>query len=322
MEVLILHPGGLGDILLALPAVALLKEALPGARLTMAANLDHLAPILGRYVESARSLATLPLHSLYTDADLPEAEARFWLSFDRIISWTGASDAGFVRRMKALHSGATVAAWKPGPGEKRHVAQIFIDTLGEEIARGRSVVPVRLVLEAELSDRGKLWLSERAPAGGGLIALHPGAGSAAKRWHPERFLSLARHLASEGRTVLLIEGPAEPSLAREIGRMLSGRAVIAESLPLDLLAAVIARCHAFVGNDSGVAHLAAALGVPSLVLFGPTEPKHWAPPGAHVMVYRNSRGCRACAAEAGAPHTCLENIEVEDVVGGLLNVTI
>jgi ADP-heptose:LPS heptosyltransferase len=131
-----------------------------------------------------------------------------------------------------------------------------------------------------------------------------------------RFAGLARRLVVEERNqLLLIEGPAEPGLAAQVAQSLpDGEAIRAESLPLALLAAVMAQCCGFVGNDSGIAHLAAALRIPSIVLFGPTLPRHWSPLGESVTVLRDPDGCAACNDAGEDCHTCLENIEVERVL--------
>jgi ADP-heptose:LPS heptosyltransferase len=145
--------------------------------------------------------------------------------------------------------------------------------------------------------------------------MHPGAGSPIKRWPPDRYIRLAEQLELEGsRTILVIEGPAEGGTAKEIsGKLAPGKVMQVESAPLALVAALLERCESFVGNDSGVAHLAAGLGVPSVVLFGPSLPQHWAPLGEHVTVLRDARGCEGCASGRGG-HTCLRNISMEEVL--------
>lgn len=147
-----------------------------------------------------------------------------------------------------------------------------------------------------------------------LAAMHPGAGSPIKRWPPELYIRLAEKLNLEGATtILVIEGPAEIGTAKEISEKLApGKVMQVESAPLALVAALLERCESFVGNDSGVAHLAAGLGVPSVVLFGPSLPQHWAPLGEHVTVLRDVRGCEGCTFGRGG-HTCLRNISVEEV---------
>jgi len=173
----------------------------------------------------------------------------------------------------------------------------------------------RIRLDSAKRNEGRQWLAERGWNGRDpLTVLHPGAGSEAKRWPLSRFISLARHLVLQEKKLLIVEGPAEPGLAKQIAITLPAAEVIpAESLPLDLLAAAMEHGRIFIGNDSGLAHLAAALGVCCVVLFGPTFPRHWAPLGRHVAVLRDPTCCEGCAS-GRKDHTCLDNITVEEVI--------
>jgi ADP-heptose:LPS heptosyltransferase len=117
----------------------------------------------------------------------------------------------------------------------------------------------------------------------GFLALHPGSGAPAKNWPTERFHSLAAALSPD-RPWLLVRGPAEAVVPAPRG------AVVAHELPLRALGAVLARAGLFVGNDSGVSHLAAAEGAPTLALFGPTAPEVWSPLGPRVVTLRAPKG--------------------------------
>jgi len=321
VEILLIHPGGLGDIILSLPAIALLRERFPAARVTIAGNIDHLAPVAEGYAETVTSLSMLPLHNLYLDSELLQPEVQFWKSFDRILSWSGAGDTVFTRNLKKIHPTASVESWKPGPKEPRHVSQLFVDSLGSEIAAGRLAYPAPIRLGPEATANGLEWLSERGwRSQDSLVAIHPGAGSKAKRWPVTRFAIVARHLVlQEKKKLLIVEGPAESGISAQIsGELPSVQVLPSESIPLNVLASVIAHAGLFIGNDSGIAHLAAALKVPSIVLFGPTLPQHWAPLGPEVIVLKDTRDCLACSA-GGDDHTCLENITVEKVIRSAIN---
>jgi hypothetical protein len=132
----------------------------------------------------------------------------------------------------------------------------------------------------------------------GFLAVHPGSGSPDKNWPAERFVELARRL-SDARPWLLVQGPAEERMA------VPPDAIVARDWPLRLLGATLARAALFVGNDSGVAHLAAASGAPTLTLFGPTDPAIWAPVGPSVASVR-------------APGGVLTGLSVDAVVAAAL----
>jgi heptosyltransferase-3 len=117
----------------------------------------------------------------------------------------------------------------------------------------------------------------------GFLAIHPGSGSAAKNWPSDRFASLSRELGPE--PFLLVEGPADAQSVAAAAE--DGSCVRATHLSLRVLGAVLRRAGLFVGNDSGVTHLAAAWGASTLCLFGPTDPATWAPVGRLVAVVRS-----------------------------------
>jgi hypothetical protein len=120
-----------------------------------------------------------------------------------------------------------------------------------------------------------------------FLAIHPGSGSPSKNWPPASFAAIvARH--ASGRRWLLVEGPADVSACDPL-RAVPG-AVVARGLPPRVLGTLLSRAGLYVGNDSGVSHLAAAWGAPTLTLFGPTDPEVWAPVGVRVVTVRGSGG--------------------------------
>jgi ADP-heptose:LPS heptosyltransferase len=150
--------------------------------------------------------------------------------------------------------------------------------------------PALLFTEAERLEADAA--TTEVPAG--FLAVHPGSGARAKNWPVDRFAEAARRL-SPARPWLLILGPAENDVVPPPG------AVLGRGLPLRRLGAVLARAGLFLGNDSGVAHLAAACGTRTLVLFGPTDPAQWAPVGTAVRTVR-------------APGDRLADLGVDEVV--------
>jgi heptosyltransferase-2 len=131
--------------------------------------------------------------------------------------------------------------------------------------------------------------------------LHPGSGSLRKNWPADRFAALVA-LVSRDRPWLLVEGPADAAPAAELARV--PRACRAQGLPPRILGALLSQAGAYVGNDSGVTHLAAAWGAPTLGLFGPTSPDVWAPLGPRVSTLL-------------APTSLMTDIAVDEVVAAL-----
>ena len=143
-----------------------------------------------------------------------------------------------------------------------------------------------------------------SPAEGieGATLVHPGSGSPAKNWPLHRFVELSRRLKEQGHRVVWVQGPAEAFLSLDAwdGERL-------DQPSLETLAASLARCRLFIGNDSGVSHLAAAVGAPTVSIFGPTNAKVWRPDGLRVEIM---------AAPAGS----LEAIGVEEVLTACLRM--
>ena len=314
MNILILHPGALGDIILSLPAILLLRRRFPGAEITLAGDVDKTVVADHAYADRTISLSSLPLHRLYSSDALPEADLAFWNSFGRIIFWTGHGSREIGRRLGELKAEVICARWKPGTGDTRHVAQIFADSLHPWLPLRSDLPEARVSLGSVNRGLAGEWLALKGWKGETLTAIHPGAGGLGKRWALENFRGLARQICGANSSVLVLEGPAECGVAMELSAGLPpGRVYAANSVPLTLLAGLLACCRAFAGNDSGIAHLAAGLGIPTVVIFGPTRPQQWTPRGSHVSVLWHNQGCSACEIGAGESHTCLRNISQADV---------
>lgn len=158
-----------------------------------------------------------------------------------------------------------------------------------------------------------------APAGSeGATVIHPGAASAARRWPAPRWSQVAAHERAAGRRVLITGGPGEVELAHAVaeGAGLPADAVLSGRTDLAQLAAAIAAAGRLICGDTGVAHLATALGTPSLLLFGPVAPTRWGPPPEsrrHFVLW---------AGRCGDPHgdvvdPGLLSLSVQDVLAGL-----
>jgi ADP-heptose:LPS heptosyltransferase len=134
------------------------------------------------------------------------------------------------------------------------------------------------------------------------LAIHPGSGSPGKNWPPENFAGVADWAAARA-NILLLSGPAERG-AEEIRKAMKKAApFVADNLPLTRLAGVLNWSRAYLGNDSGITHLAASLGVPTVALFGPTDPAVWGP-----------RDCVRIVHERSSSPPCLESLPQDVLV--------
>ena len=267
-RILVLHPGALGDVLLAVPALRAVRASAPGDELVIAAQprIGALLASLG-IVDRHVVFETLGLQLLFTEDDAP-ARLRSFVDDARVVSWFGSRDPAFARRLRALAPGAILAA---PTAEGAHVWEHLVASIGmlslvgadEGAWRAPISVPPALAAEGRrlLLDAG--WEGESR-----LAMLHPGAGGAAKCWAAEGFAALAESLvASAGIELIVHDGPADHAAVAELRQHLGVPALELVDPPLEALAGALAHVALWVGNDSGVSHLAAAVGAPALVLY-------------------------------------------------------
>ncbi len=167
----------------------------------------------------------------------------------------------------------------------------------------------------------KEYLRRTLKSGEGLPlwAMHSGSGSPHKNWPLEGFLEVAQELRSlkKAQPVFLM-GPVEQETSPETVETIKARGFpILGGMTLPVLAGVLSQCAGYLGNDSGVSHLAAALGLPTVVLFGPTDPIFWGPKGKKVRILSPSIACAPCAEDmrrSCTEKTCLTDLTVQQVL--------
>ncbi len=278
---LVIHPGAVGDVLLALPALVHLGHLGFERVLAASPRIGGLLADSG-LVEATAGFDDLGLHRLFT-AEADRSVLRALEAYEAVVSWFGAGDPVFRRHLGGLGRSVVVARTAPPPASRRHVSRHLLETLAPLGPVPVGLPLVRLMASEEARAWASVWLGERGLRPGEAVVLHPGAGSPAKAW--PGFPGLARRLRTAGRPILVTAGPADAAhLARLVTDAGVAEARIARGLPLDRLAALLGKARAFVGNDSGPSHLAAAVGCPTLALFGPTDPAVWSPMGSRLRV--------------------------------------
>jgi ADP-heptose:LPS heptosyltransferase len=276
-EVLVLRALGLGDLLTALPALRALRSELHSHSLLLAAPA-WLAPLAlhSRAVDAVVPVGPLEPVPVVRPAWAVNLHGRGPQSHRRLLE-TGPSRMIAFRHPKVPES-AGMPEWRAGEHEVRRWCRLL-----EE--QGIAADPGRL----ELDPLG-LPLPDVAR---GATVLHPGAGAGARRWPAARWTAVARHEVGMGRRVLVTAGPGEHDLADAVaeGAGLDRRARPRSDDVLQL-AGLISAAGRVVAGDTGVAHLATALGTPSVVLFGPVPPAEWGPPVGwrHRALWRGRRG--------------------------------
>jgi predicted lipopolysaccharide heptosyltransferase III len=175
-----------------------------------------------------------------------------------------------------------------------------------------------LHIPKELHERMERLLADIAhPQDGPLVVIHPGARGKLRRWPPERFAHIARHLKNAYRaSIIILGGPKEGLLVREVEERAGFKAFFTSTtLTLLDMAALLSRCHLLVANDSAPAHIAAAVDCPTVTLFGPTFPRLWRPLSPAGEVVFSNPPCCGCPQEVciRPDHFCMDLIEVNQV---------
>ncbi len=203
----------------------------------------------------------------------------------------------------------------------------FIRAVGIEPTARRTEI---ILSEAELEEARMMLRSGGDPAAAGqtVIGLHPGASWPAKRWLPERFAALA-DLAAEkiGAHVVVTAGPGDSDTVETVRRHARSDLHIVQSPSLRRLAAITAQCSAYVSNDAGPMHIAAAVGTPTIGLFGPGEEQVWFPYDRSEghQVLRKDVPCHPCHLDfcnrkGDGFMECMKLLSVEDVFRAVLAV--
>ena len=247
MRRLVIRPGAIGDFILSLPAL----ESLAADHLEIWASDRNLR--LVRFARRTRSIASTGL-DLLGITEPPPGLLDTLRSFDSIVSWYGAGRPEFRELVASLNLPFTFLRALPPNGSALHATDFYL----EQVGGAPGAVP-RIRYEVPREN---------------FAVIHPFSGSPRKNWPLEKFRSLAQRL-EKVMPVHWCAGIEDPPLP--------------EAVPIDDLSDLarwLARARLYIGNDSGITHLAAAVGTPVLALFGPTDPALWGPRGCNVRIAR------------------------------------
>jgi heptosyltransferase-3 len=270
-RILVLRGGALGDFIVTLPALALLRSRWPESRIELVGNSTAGQLALQRgLADAVHSQHEGRWSALYLDRKLSEPLAGWLGGFDLVVNYWPDPDGTLARHF-------------PVKGGQRFLTAAALPSHGP--AAAHYCEPLR----ALGATRDRSWFPLLPPSGAmGTrqgIALHPGSGSARKNWPADRWLEVIGRIDGP---LTLILGEAELAAWEQRLPQLRDRTNlnILASPPLETLVAACSSAALFLGHDSGVSHLAAATGAPCVLLFGPTDPAIWAPPEPTVRVIR------------------------------------
>ncbi|BET67611.1 hypothetical protein ASA1KI_25290 [Opitutales bacterium ASA1] len=301
MNILVLRGGALGDFVVTLPALAALRGRWPSARIVCVGNAR--AATLARsagLIDEAHDQNERRWSRLGADdpaaLHVEPAFADLLRGFDLVVNFWPDPDCAIARDFAALGfmaMGPRRFVSAPSIPKTEPAARHFLASVADVIGTDPSTTGDVSVFRLRLAEVDRAPAVRRLPAHpAGWIAWHPGSGSPAKNWPVARWLEVLARLRTHGelgdRRLAVILGTAEagrPEFAALARDLPTGTLVLRDDPPV-MLAAVLERCSLFLGHDTGPAHVAAAVGCPCALVFGPTDPAVWAPPGAHVRVVR------------------------------------
>ena len=271
-NILVIRPGALGDAVVTEPVVAALRAHYARAHIEIAGRTDFMPLLVGpELADTCRSTDSAAFTSLFSDSaiELPEC--------DVALAYLPDEDGSIAKRLRAVAESAVV--FDPRPSGGAHIVDHLLKALGPlgvPIVRDRPLLPRR----PEWSAAAVNVLPDKA---GGYVVIHPGSGGRHKLVPPERWADVIAELRP--RRIVLTCGPADDAVIENVLANSGDPApFVVKSQTVTTLAGVLAGADGYFGCDSGVTHLAAALGVPTAAVFTATDPARWAPRGAHVRV--------------------------------------
>jgi heptosyltransferase III len=288
--IVMIHPGGLGDVLLAVPAMVRLRTRFPNHWLVLCAE-EQVAKLLlaCRIVDAWTSVQGRNCADLFAGADLVTGQVRAWLEdCDLAIAWTEDFDGKLSETLRAVGArevivrspfSATILA--------KHQRDRFLEAINE--APSDDAGDILLTVTEPFFHLGRICLEAAGcSTGQSIVVIHPGSGSIHKCVASETLESVVVAVQMSGATPVLLEGPADQEQVDRLLRLCGDPPIVLKGLDVLTVAGVLAQARLFVGQDSGITHMAGLMGVHTVALFGPTDPDRWAPQGTHVVVVQGA----------------------------------
>ncbi len=288
-RILVIRGGAIGDFILTLPALRLLRDGFPEAWIEILGYKHIIALAENRfYAQATRSIEYGPLSSFFSrQSELPGELVDYFGGFDLIVSYLFDPDIIFETNVRRCGIDHFVFANPKVAG---------IEHASRQLARPLEQLGLKLTEPAAKlypSEADRQAARDLAEVGSSIIALHPGSGSSAKNWPIENWIALGNDLLARDdkkTRIVVIGGEADDVQLRKLESVWKGRDVFfARNLPLPVLAALL-EDSLVVGHDSGISHLAAAVGARCVLLFGPTDPAIWAPANKSATVLQAPEG--------------------------------
>ena len=306
-RILVIRGGAIGDFILTLPALKALRDARPQAHIEIL-GYKHIAVLAENrfYAQAVHSIEYGPLARFFApNSELPAELADYFASFDLIVSYLYDPDRIFETNLRRCGVQNLIC----GPGRIVENAGHAARQLARPVEElGINVVDLAERICPSMEDR-EFAREFLAPVRPPIIAIHPGSGSHEKNWPLESWIGVfsPNRRVADLEHLLVISGEADKAQTDQLEQEWHNRGVrFAKNLSLPHLAAVLERS-IFIGHDSGISHLAAAVGANCILLFGVTDPNVWAPKNENVRVLK-------------APDGKLSDLQIETVEAALADI--
>jgi heptosyltransferase-2 len=301
-RILVIRGGAIGDFILTLPAIAALRRQFPQAHLEVL-GYPHIAQlaVAGGLADRVQPIEARGLAGFFARGGTLEPDLMDYFSeFDLVISYLYDPDEIFKTNVgRCLVKQFIVGPHRPDERERLHATQVYLKPLERLAIFDADNVPRLVLNDRNSSGRADLPVSLDAQQRVPTITFHPGSGSEKKNWPETKWAGLIQQIIATTRwNLLLVGGEAEGERLRRLAAVLPpARCSIAQGLPLAELARRIQSGAAFVGHDSGITHLAAAVGLPCVILWADTLEEVWRPQGERLVVLKEITGVQAISVE-------------------------
>lgn len=332
-RILVVRLRSIGDTVLTTPTLYALKRFLPHTQLDILLE-DWVAPVLEGF-ECVDNIVTLKRGS--TAARAGVARHIRATRYDVAYNLHGGTTATLLTRASGARHRVGYSSYQYGrlhnhlaPSSSSLWGRDKTHSVEQQLALvGWTGVPVtdRPPTQMAITDQAVASISARLRAAGldetrtPFAVIHPAAAFDTKQWATERFARVAEILASRGLAIVAITASTEAHVADRLKKQMTAPVVAFTDLSLPEVTALLSQARLFVGNDSGIAHMAAAVGVPSVVIFGSSNTAHWRPwakaPAEVVVEEMECQPCHGYFCEKFEQPECIKRVPVERVLGSI-----
>lgn len=280
-KICIFRTGALGDVILTLPVIENLHLANPNARIHLIGNPRILSLAEAPYIQIA-DIDRAVWAPLFAPNPTNSSELQnYFENVDLVLSYLPDPEQTFKKNLQQLGV-PQILTCPPRPTQQIHATDHLLQPLHELGISTPFTIPQITISENDVAP-----IPTEIPPN--TILIHPGSGGKHKCWPLSHFADLADQIIQKTKcTVAISSGPADHDLAEQIAHKMTQKAIFLSPLTLRQYAATMTLCQAYIGNDSGPTHLAGAIGLPTIALFGPTDPKIWAPRGPSVAIIQSN----------------------------------